>query len=238
MNKELIDDLVKVLQQAFSDTGLQDDPDTNESFSRLASYNCGVLTIQKGQPFIQMGFPANTIWVLLSGSSQVICYNRQGTCCVQDAPTRTQIFGLMEQLNHQSNYTATVCASSDCRLIRIPSVLFMEALDVSIPLLRLALEDLCELAKRAMNLSEFHTLYDPKDNLVIFLNKYCSQAQDYPCVVHTTRKEMAEILHMNLRSLYRYLDVLKQDGLFSISHGKITISEEQGTLLHEYCQGL
>lgn len=157
---------------------------------------------------------------------------------MQDAPKKTQIFGLMEQLCHQPNYTATVYASSDCCMMRIPAGIFMVGLEISIPLLRLALEDLCVLAERAMNQSELQTLYSPRDYLVFFLNQYCARETTFPCTVNITRKEIAELLHMNLRSLYRYINDLKQDGLFTIVHGKIVISKEQANLLHEYCQGL
>ena len=174
----------------------------------------------------------------MRGAAQVICYNRKGSCSVQDAPEKTQMFGLMEQLSGYDSYTATVVSSRPSLMFSIPAPLMMDALEVSVPLLRLALQDLCILAERAMNRTEYQALHHPRDNLAIFLHHNCRDAREFPHTIRITRREMAEQLHIHLRSLYRYLDDLKMYGLCSVVHGHITITREQADLLAAYCQGL
>ena len=238
INKNFLYDIVNVLKSIFSASKNIQNESVRQSLERLSADNCDLITVKKDQPFIIVGYPADTVWALLSGDTQVVCYSRQGGYCVQDHPNKPQFFGLMEQLDGQTTYSATVVAVTECQLLRIPAKLFMQAIDVSQPLLRLCLDDLCQQAKRIMNLTESQALYEPRDYLAIFLCNYFIKCHEVPCVVHFTRKEIAEFLHINLRSLYRYMEDLGQDGLFTIIHGKICISQEQGELLCEYCKGL
>lgn len=236
MDKYLLDCLDKVLTEAFSPAGWRNH--AAPELAALCAHGCALHELEAGQPFIQGGFPARTVWVLVRGAAQVICYNRKGSCSVQDAPEKTQMFGLMEQLSGYDSYTATVVSSRPSLMFSIPAPLMMDALEVSVPLLRLALQDLCILAERAMNRTEYQALHHPRDNLAIFLHHNCRDAREFPHTIRITRREMAEQLHIHLRSLYRYLDDLKMDGLCSVVHGHITITREQADLLAAYCQGL
>lgn len=236
MDKDLLSCLSKVLTEVFSPAGWQGK--TVPELGLLESHGCVLHEMDGGTPFIQLDFPARTVWVLVRGGAQVICYNRRGACSVQDAPENPQMFGLMEQITHYPAYTATVETTRPSLLLSIPAPLMMDALEVSVPLLRLALKDLCVLAERAMNRTEYQALHRPRDNLAIFLHQNCRTAREFPHVIRITRREMAEQLNLHLRSLYRYLDDLKLDGLCSVVHGHITITKEQADLLAAYCQGL
>ena len=236
MDKFLLDCLDKVLAGIFSPAGWSGGAE--RELAELTDHGCALHELESGTPFIQCDFPARTVWVLMRGGTQVICYNRRGSCSVQDAPDKPQMFGLMEQISGYPAYTATVETTRPSLLLSIPAPLMMDALEVSVPLLRLALTDLCALAERAMNRTEYQALHRPRDNLAIFLHYSCREAKQFPHVIRITRREMAEQLHLHLRSLYRYLDDLKLDGLCSVVHGHITITREQADLLAAYCQGL
>lgn len=236
MDKYLLECLNKVLGEAFSPAGWQ--AREREAMAELAAHGCALHELEAGETFIQGDFPARTVWALLRGGAQVVCYNRRGVCSVQDTPERPQLFGLMEQLNGGGSYTASVVCIRPSLLLSIPAPLMMDALEVSVPLLRLALKDLCVLAERAMNRTEYQALHRPRDNLAIYLCQSCQRAREFPHVIRATRREIAEQLHIHLRSLYRYLDDLKLDGLCSVVHGRITITKEQADLLEAYCQGL
>lgn len=236
MDNFLLRDLTNVLTEAFSSEGWQGAQAA--ALSALCARGCGLHRLEGGAAFIRAGFPADRVWVLLRGGAQVVCCSRTGDCSVQDSPESTQLFGLMEQLSGRSSYTATVLCSRPSLLLSIPAPLMMDALEVSVPLLRLALNDLCALAQRAMSLTEFQALHRPRDTLALYLCRCCEQTESFPCVIRATRREMAEQLHIHLRSLYRYLDDLKLDGLCSVVRGRITISKEQADLLAAYCQGL
>lgn len=236
MDKYLLDCLSKVLAETFSASGWKGG--ASRELAELANHGCALHEWESGAPFIQCGFPARAVWVLMRGGAQVICYNRKGACSVQDTPEKPQMFGLMEQISGYPAYTATVATSRPSLLLSIPAPLMMDALKVSVPLLRLALKDLCVLAERAMSRTEYQALHRPRDNLAIFLYQSCREARQFPHVIRITRREMAEQLHLHLRSLYRYLNDLKMDGLCSVVHGHITITKEQADLLAAYCQGL
>ena len=106
MDKYLLDCLDKVLAGIFSPAGWSGGAE--RELAELTDHGCALHGLESGTPFIQCDFPARTVWVLMRGGTQVICYNRRGSCSVQDAPEKPQMFGLMEQISGYPAYTATV----------------------------------------------------------------------------------------------------------------------------------
>ena len=70
----------------------------------------------------------------------------------------------------------------------------------------------------------FHT--GCMENLLIYIHQYCT-GRRLPAILPVERKTMAEELGINLRTLYRYISRLKEEGLIAIERGKISVSEEQ-----------
>ena len=76
-----------------------------------------------------------------------------------------------------------------------------------------------------MNLAESVAIYDSYDRLChfLFLRAYEVIPYTYP----HTRKKLADDLHINLRTLYRHIDTMKQEGYLKDVQGKIVIEEAQ-----------
>ena len=80
-------------------------------------------------------------------------------------------------------------------------------------------------SKNRMELLNTH-----EQNLILYIYKNCIN-KDLPHRIMIDRKTMALELNISLRSLYRYIDVLKIENLISINSGKIQINSEQFKLL-------
>ena len=126
------------------------------------------------------------------------------------------MFGLMEQLSGYDSYTATVVSSRPSLMFSIPAPLMMDALEVSVPLLRLALQDLVHPGRAG---HEPHRIPGAAPSAGqpghLSAPQLAGTPGSSPTTIRITRREMAEQLHIHLRSLYRYLDDLKMDGLCS-----------------------
>ncbi len=82
-----------------------------------------------------------------------------------------------------------------------------------------------ESSQTNMNTSELKSMIHPRDMLGHHLF-HLAEDQALPFIVPSTRVHLAEDLHMNLRTLYRYLDKLHQEGYIELNHGKVVINKE------------
>ena len=185
-----------------------------------------MLTVRKGHAILYQQDPADDIYFLLKGTAVVM----------NDIPWKSdnrisrlvplQAIGLIEYLNGDDTYTAYVIAETDCTLLKLTSNEFDHAIRKDHSLCYETLKLLGEMTKFAMNHSEMQHLLPPKDILGNHLY-HLAKRSGIPYTYPNTRAALSADLQINLRTLYRYTDSLKQSGYLSLSHGKITISQEQ-----------
>lgn len=135
-----------------------------------------------------------------------------------------QILGLVEYLNQIPYYTAYVITETPCTLIRLTVDKFIRIIQSDAMLCYYTLVLMGETSQTNMNTSELKSMIHPRDMLGHHLFHLASN-QSLPYTVPCTRMQLAEDLHMNLRTMYRYLDRLNQKGYIQLVHGKIVINE-------------
>lgn len=213
---------------------------TEEESRRLCGMlplGCRILGAPADETFIRCGFPVDKIWLLLRGHATVQCYGPQGTSIIQDSFCAPQLFGVIELVEHQCVFSASVVTAAPSQLLEIPALLFNRAMNEDLRVARIVIDDLASLARRNMDTIEAHGLLCPRDTLALYLYQCCQQsALPYTCCI--TRQTVAALLRINQRSLYRYLNQLCAMGLCSSLNRKTVITEEQFARLRTYCETL
>lgn len=187
----------------------------------------------RGESIYLAGSPVTHIYLLTKGICHVVsvsCNGQYSTLYVNEAPTQ---YGLLEALADKPAYSATILSASvDCRLLMIPADTFVELLEQNpsamIHILRSQAVDmdynLDNNLRRAM--------LSPKERLILFLYE-SSSTSPLPFTFRISRADLATLLAINLRTLYRYTDALVAEGALSLWRGKLCITEENLARLHE-----
>lgn len=164
----------------------------------------------------------------LVASGELFSVGKDKTLMFQNDPVDyiepLQILGLVEYLNQIPYYTAYVITETPCTLIRLTVDKFIRIIQSDAMLCYYTLVLMGETSQTNMNTSELKSMIHPRDMLGHHLFHLASN-QSLPYTVPCTRMQLAEDLHMNLRTMYRYLDRLNQKGYIQLVHGKIVINE-------------
>ncbi|PKM73376.1 MAG: hypothetical protein CVU91_05475 [Firmicutes bacterium HGW-Firmicutes-16] len=200
----------------------------------LMQNGCSFQTFAPSQKLISCGTAVNKVFILVNGSCLIVCHNQDGKASVQDSLQAPQIFGLTELISEQQSYSASVIGDRTGMVLAIPSALFLRAIRHNLATDQAVIKYLTYLARRNMDAWECCNLYAPKDALSLHLYDW-SKDQQLPYTLKMGRLDLAEFLHIQLRSLYRYLDDLKKQGLCCVVNGKITITEANFRALENYC---
>ncbi len=78
---------------------------------------------------------------------------------------------------------------------------------------------------------------DNRTRLLYFLLGECNAATEFPFRIHFTRQEISSKLGCSIRTTNRVIASLQNDGLFTLKHGKIWISDAQSRKIQQLLQG-
>ena len=218
MDTLIINVLHKVFQKQWSPSEIQ-----KELAPLVASGE--LFSVGKDKTLIFQNDPVDYFYLLLVGKVSVVNSVSWGYERVVDYIEPLQILGLVEYLNQIPFYTAYVITETPCTLIRLSAEKFIRIIQSDAILCYHTLVLMGETSQTNMNTSELKSMIHPRDMLGHHLFHLASN-QELPFTVPSTRVHLAEDLHMNLRTLYRYLDRLYQKGYIQLLHGKIVIDED------------
>ena len=169
--------------------------------------------------------PLDTIYILLKGEINCRNSNDLGDEVSIDILSVGDVLGYVEYLAGIDHITATLDANSEAYLYKIS----LKEFDVLIKKdAYLCYETLVNIASQAhinMQIAETYRIFDTKDVIGRFFYEKAKKHTPYIC--EYTRYELSKVLHINLRTLYRYLDKLAGEGYLYIKHGKIHVNENQ-----------
>lgn len=184
-----------------------------------------LLTVKKNHTIICQKDPVKYFYVLLSGRVSIINHISWTNDNVIEYLEPLDILGLVEYLNNIKFYTAYVLAETECFLLRIPVEDFADCIQNNNFLCYQTLLLLGKSVELSMSHSEINCLFHPKDILGYYLF-HRAQHTGCPYICPLTRKALAEELHINLRTLYRYINQMENIGYLSLQRGKIHIKQE------------
>lgn len=212
---------IKALEMIFrGDYDLQN-PAT--SLRGTASKN-QIITVEKNDTIINQKDPIKYFYLLLKGRACVLNHITWSSDNVVDFLDPLDILGLVEYLNNTTSYTAFVMAETKCVLFRIPVDIFIQIISRNSFLCYQTLLVLGKVLQSNMNRAETNSLFHSKDILGHYLFLQAQHVIPYVCPL--TRNVLAEKLHINLRTLYRHIDSLKENGYLTLRKGKIVIESE------------
>ena len=195
-----------------------------------------IFQIKKGKTIITQGQPANYIYILLSGEGVVlndIEWNINNTI---DEVNAIDCLGITEYLTEKKEYTGFVIAKTDCYVFKLHNSEFYEILSSSFEISFTILKILARVTTHAMEHAETQSTFPKKDIVGYYL--YLKSCDSIPYICPLRRSELADFLHINLRSLYRYLDIMKSEGMIKLRKGKIIIDIECFKILSNKYQSL
>lgn len=189
------------------------------------------LAYNKQDLIIQQGASVKYIYFLLKGTASVLNSISWTNSDIIDTLVPLDLLGLVELLNEQKAYTGYVVAETPCVVFRVSTDLFLSIIKSDGLLCYETLRILGKITEHNMNRAETNAIFHPSDRLGHFL--YLSSHGHVPYIYPHTRKKLAEDLHINLRSLYRYLDSMAEEGFIKLERGKIQITKENFAKLDE-----
>ena len=183
-----------------------------------------LITAERNDTIINQEDPVKYFYLLLKGRACVLNHITWNNDNVVDFLEPLDILGMVEYLNNVDAYTAFVMAATDCVLFRIPVEIFIHIIQENAFLCYQTLLVLGKVLESNMNRAETNSLFHPKDILGHYL--YLQAEHVLPYVCQMTRQVLAEKLHINLRTLYRHIDSMKENGYLTLRKGKIVIEAE------------
>ncbi|MDD3140633.1 MAG: Crp/Fnr family transcriptional regulator [Lachnospiraceae bacterium] len=215
MNKNLI----KALRIIFND-----EYDKNDPFPPLLEFvsPSSLMVFKKNQIIIEQNNSVKFFYLLLSGHASVINSITWVSDNIVDNVRALDILGLVEYLNNIPTYTAFVVALEECKVLRVSVEHFNEIIQQDVFLCYHTLQVLGRVTSENMNRAEVNSVFHPKEMLGHYLF-FQAQSSGIPYTLPLTRKELSEELHINLRTLYRYLSYMETNGTLELKHGKVVI---------------
>jgi len=217
--------LMKVLRKDY-------DCETPEKcFQNIFSPN-SIVFYKKNVTIIYRNDKITHIHILLKGKANIVNTNSLGLDVILDQVKPPELLGLVEVLNDTSYYTAYVIADTDCTLLKVPVDEFINCVKNDAELCFALLKYLNRVAIHNMDSREIKSLVRPKDLLINYLYTI-SINSELPFTVKETREKISSSLHINLRTLHRYIREFESKNLITLSRGKIIITKENLKRLSE-----
>lgn len=182
-----------------------------------------IIKAEKGSTIVYQKDPAKYFYFLLSGRAMIMNRISWRVDSIIDYIEPPHIMGLIEYIMNIPTYTAFVVAETRCYLFKIPSAEYIRLIRQDNDLCYHTLIVMGKISDHSMNLAEKKQLFPPKDLLGHYLYLQAKHKTPYKCPL--TRKALSELLDINLRSLYRYIDYMEKNGFLTLEKGKIIIEQ-------------
>ena len=170
--------------------------------------------------------PLQCIYILLEGTCCVEKYNQDGKLFTDSTRDALHIFGLIEAMTGECYHTVSMKCLTDCAYAKIPVASYMKTIQADPELLMMSMQFLCIFFNEHVQTTDQLILGVPRRSILLKMYRYCTD-RPFPVIVQIKKKELAQDLNMNLRTLYRYLDKFYAEGILSAHKGKIWISKKQ-----------
>ena len=204
-----------------------------ESFAR--EFQC--LEVKKNENILVAGSECNAVYALLSGSVTGIEHHGRGRIYAFLDFTKVYIIGDFELYSGHSEYSITIRAQQDCKLLKISAGSYLRWIQRDEHALILRLNNILNSFMFERTYEREHLFVGSKERLVNFLlrlyeKEHGERSGRYK--VELTQMELADRLGCNIRSIQRSIVSLEKEGVISSESGKIKISKEQYGMLQQY----
>lgn len=161
-----------------------------------------------------------SILLLESGTVEVSRYAQDGSRILQSFMTAPQCLGLIESLTESPVLSGVKAVTAG----RYYSLSLKDPLFQNPNVLMLLLRYLASLSEETMRQNAEEKHLSKKDRLAYAI--YKNTKAPFPATLPLKREDLADLLAIPKRSLYRYLNELEEEGCVFREKGKILVSEE------------
>ncbi len=186
---------------------------------------------ERGDTIIYQKDPTKYFFILLNGQTIIMNLISWSTNDIINYVQPPHILGLSEYLTQDEFYNAFVVADTKCLTFKIRANEFIQLIQSDAELCYLVLTVMGYMFTLNTGRAETRRIFPPKDCVGYYLYVQAKNTSSYTCPL--THNELSAELNINLRTLYRYLDSLKEDGYLTLRRGKIVIESSHFQKLSE-----
>ena len=178
-----------------------------------------------------MGDPITKAFIILKGSINCIKYGADGRMAIVN-DTDDILYGLDEILTGNPYCYASMVSITEIDAIVINSQYLLEQIREDLATSNVIVDYLMKRVMRHMTSADSKILYTDYHNMLLFLSDQCASMR-FPVEIRIPKKHIAEILGINLRTIYRYMKTMKEEGLISGEERVIRISKDQYKMIQD-----
>ncbi len=217
--------LKEILDLAFNQQG-ESLQDMKTRLSGLESRSLKLMQKRPQEGLLHQKDPLRELYILISGTTYTLHFTLEGRRVISDTLSGGQIFGLIEVLSEETTSRAAVHTLTDCLFIEVNRELFLQALYEDPEISQAIMHYLARFSNRLIAAFERRTSVSAYENLLLYLyNK--SLGQDFPHRIKEKKAFIADALHVDKRTLYRYLNRLSDEDLILREGQTILITRDR-----------
>jgi CRP-like cAMP-binding protein len=213
---------------AYIDKVLSNMPDSIKKQARF-------IKMKKDEIIIHQSDQVKYAYITVNGEISVINEFESGKLFEPVIIPHSDFIGVVEIILGHSEFISSNVAKTDVELIRIPTKVFQEWISMSHETTTLVLESVCRNFVKNMSESGETMILDSMYLLVrhlLMTSSYDREKKQY--TLQETREKTSIRTGVNLRTLYRHIKKLKEDGYCSSLYRGIVFNEGQKAALYDY----
>lgn len=186
-----------------------------------------------GESIVRKGEEAKHVYFIIKGSVRVsneFASGQRFTFGTLDGP---DLIGDLEVLANQPLYSASTEVSSQCEVIAMRAETFLQWMRIdnefALAVAQLLAAKMYPTSNEAGRVKFLPSL----SRLQTYLLKRLGDIETDLFVLHTSRQQIADDIGTSVKTVNRGVVKLKEDGLISLVHGKITMNKAQQLAMKE-----
>mgnify|MGYP002620451180 FL=1 len=192
-------------------------------------YYMSIVEVDADQTFIKAGEECRYIYIVLSGKVTGVEWpmNEKSYFFKDFGPG--DFFGEIECFAGMPKYRISILSSTQCRLLAIPSVYYMEWMHMDVDALYMRTQENMKRLVTQTAEARKYLFMDGKDRLMVHLVRKYEQRQPLPSILELkqTRTRISEEVGISMKTLNRSIKKLEDMQLIQLNKGKIVITKEQ-----------
>ena len=192
-------------------------------------YYMSIVEVDADQTFIKAGEECRYIYIVLSGKVTGVEWpmNEKSYFFKDFGPG--DFFGEIECFAGMPKYRISILSSTQCRLLAIPSVYYMEWMHMDVDALYMRTQENMKRLVTQTAEARKYLFMDGKDRLMVHLVRKYEQKQPLLDILELkqTRTRISEEVGVSMKTLNRSIKKLEDMQLIQLNKGKIVITKEQ-----------
>ena len=193
--------------------------------------------VKKNETILSAGDPCDTVYIILKGNVIGVDHHKMGKIYSFMDFTKMYIVGDFEIYAGYSEYSVSIRAAEDCKLLKISAGNYLRWIQHDENALFLRLNNILRTLTFERRIDREYLMMGCKERLISFLAMLFekeNRTSGGRVRVDMTQAELADKIGFNVRSVQRSIGSLETEGLVSNENGKMVITREQYIKLLEY----